>query len=57
MPAQSGANEVLRRMRRGYTVERYREIVARAQAKANQRAQSDPILKFASGSGLTLPGH
>jgi tRNA-2-methylthio-N6-dimethylallyladenosine synthase len=32
MPAQSGSDEVLRRMRRGYTVARYREIVERARA-------------------------
>ncbi len=32
-------------------------IVARANAKAQQRAQSDPVLRFAQGSGLTLPGH
>ncbi len=29
VPAQSGCNEVLRRMKRGYTVEEYRELMAR----------------------------
>ncbi len=32
MPAQSGSDRVLARMRRSYTVARYREIVARARA-------------------------
>ncbi len=29
VPAQSGSNEILRRMKRGYTVEEYREMLAR----------------------------
>jgi tRNA-2-methylthio-N6-dimethylallyladenosine synthase len=32
VPAQSGSNAVLRRMKRGYTVEDYREMVARIRA-------------------------
>jgi len=32
MPAQSGSDAVLKRMRRGYTVQRYREIAERARA-------------------------
>ncbi|GMQ80316.1 MAG: tRNA (N6-isopentenyl adenosine(37)-C2)-methylthiotransferase MiaB [Planctomycetia bacterium] len=31
VPAQSGSNEVLRRMKRGYTVEQYREMLAAIQ--------------------------
>jgi tRNA-2-methylthio-N6-dimethylallyladenosine synthase len=30
VPAQTGSNEVLRRMKRGYTIEEYREMFARA---------------------------
>ena len=29
VPAQSGSNEVLERMKRGYTVEEYREMLRR----------------------------
>jgi tRNA-2-methylthio-N6-dimethylallyladenosine synthase len=49
MPAQSGSNGVLKRMRRGYTVERYREIVERARAIV-------PHVEIASDFIVGFPG-
>jgi tRNA-2-methylthio-N6-dimethylallyladenosine synthase len=49
MPAQSGSNRVLERMRRGYTVERYREIVERARALV-------PAVEIASDFIVGFPG-
>jgi tRNA-2-methylthio-N6-dimethylallyladenosine synthase len=49
MPAQSGSNRVLERMRRGYTVERYREIVDRARSLV-------PAIEIASDFIVGFPG-
>jgi tRNA-2-methylthio-N6-dimethylallyladenosine synthase len=47
VPAQSGCNEVLRRMKRLYTVEYYREMLARCRAKVPGVAvSSDFIVGF-----------
>jgi tRNA-2-methylthio-N6-dimethylallyladenosine synthase len=47
VPAQSGSNEVLRRMKRGYTVEDYREMYARIRASVPDYAvTSDFIVGF-----------
>ncbi|MCC6124842.1 MAG: MiaB/RimO family radical SAM methylthiotransferase [Pirellulales bacterium] len=47
VPAQSGANEILRRMKRGYTVEQYREMLERIREKIPQAAvASDFIVGF-----------
>jgi tRNA-2-methylthio-N6-dimethylallyladenosine synthase len=47
VPAQSGSNEVLARMKRGYTVEAYREMLARIRAAIPQAAvTSDFIVGF-----------
>ena len=47
VPAQSGSNSVLQRMKRGYTVEAYREMLARIHAKIPQAAvTSDFIVGF-----------
>ena len=47
VPAQSGSNGVLRRMKRGYTVEAYREMLARIRATVPQAAAtSDFIVGF-----------
>jgi len=49
MPAQSGSDAVLRRMRRGYTADRYRRIVAQAR-------QRIPDLEFLSDFIVGFPG-
>ncbi|MEW6744143.1 MAG: tRNA (N6-isopentenyl adenosine(37)-C2)-methylthiotransferase MiaB [Planctomycetota bacterium] len=47
LPVQSGSNRVLRRMRRGYTVERYLEIVARLRERvAGIELATDVIVGF-----------
>ncbi|HEX3997438.1 MAG TPA: tRNA (N6-isopentenyl adenosine(37)-C2)-methylthiotransferase MiaB [Pirellulales bacterium] len=47
VPAQSGSNSVLRRMKRGYTVEEYREMLARVRATVPGSAvTSDFIVGF-----------
>ncbi len=47
VPAQSGSNEVLRRMKRGYTVEEYREMLARIRGTVPGAAvTSDFIVGF-----------
>jgi tRNA-2-methylthio-N6-dimethylallyladenosine synthase len=47
VPAQSGSNEVLRRMKRGYTVEEYREMMGRIRAIVPEAAvTSDFIVGF-----------
>jgi len=47
VPAQSGSNAVLRRMKRGYTVEEYREMLARIRATIPGAAvTSDFIVGF-----------
>ena len=47
VPAQSGSNEVLRRMKRGYTVEDYREMLAKIRATLPDAAvTSDFIVGF-----------
>jgi tRNA-2-methylthio-N6-dimethylallyladenosine synthase len=49
LPVQSGSDEVLARMRRGYTVDDYRGIVARLRAAAPDIALSTDILSGFSG--------
>ncbi len=47
VPAQSGSNLVLKRMKRGYTVEEYREMLARVRATIpNSAVTSDWIVGF-----------
>jgi len=47
VPAQSGSNEVLKRMKRGYTVEDYREMLGRIKATVPEAAiTSDFIVGF-----------
>ena len=47
VPAQSGSNQVLERMRRGYTVEQYREMMARIRGQIPDAAvTSDFIVGF-----------
>ncbi len=47
VPAQSGSNRVLQRMKRGYTVEQYREMLARIRQTVPQAAiTSDFIVGF-----------
>lgn len=47
VPAQSGCNDVLKRMKRGYTVEEYREMMARIRATVPDCAvSSDFIVGF-----------
>lgn len=47
VPAQSGSNEVLKRMKRGYTIEDYREMMARIQQFLPDAAvSSDFIVGF-----------
>jgi tRNA-2-methylthio-N6-dimethylallyladenosine synthase len=47
VPAQSGSNEVLARMKRGYTVEDYREMMSRIRATVpNAAVTSDFIVGF-----------
>ncbi|MFV2069036.1 MAG: tRNA (N6-isopentenyl adenosine(37)-C2)-methylthiotransferase MiaB, partial [Pirellulales bacterium] len=47
VPAQSGSNEVLKRMKRGYTVEQYREMLARiAERLPGAAVTSDFIVGF-----------
>jgi tRNA-2-methylthio-N6-dimethylallyladenosine synthase len=49
VPAQSGSNAVLKRMKRGYTVEDYREMMARIRATIPDAAvTSDFIVGFCS---------
>jgi tRNA-2-methylthio-N6-dimethylallyladenosine synthase len=47
VPAQSGSNRILRRMRRGYTVEQYREMLAEIRSTIPEAAvTSDFIVGF-----------
>src|SRR5215467_12289756 len=47
VPAQSGSNAVLKRMKRGYTVEEYRDMLARVRAAISDAAvTSDFIVGF-----------
>lgn len=47
VPAQSGSNRILQRMKRGYTVEQYREMLARIRATIPQvTVTSDFIVGF-----------
>ncbi len=47
VPVQSGSNRILRRMRRGYTVEQYREMLARVRETIREAAvTSDFIVGF-----------
>ena len=47
VPAQSGSNEVLARMKRGYTVEEYREMIGRIRATVPEASiTSDFIVGF-----------
>jgi tRNA-2-methylthio-N6-dimethylallyladenosine synthase len=47
VPAQSGSNRILQRMRRGYTVEEYREMIARIRETIPEAAiTSDFIVGF-----------
>jgi len=49
LPVQAGSNEILRAMRRGYTVEQYREIISLIRAKVPDIALStDVIVGFPS---------
>ena len=49
LPVQSGSNEILQAMRRGYTVEQYRALVARIREKVPEIALStDVIVGFPS---------
>ncbi len=51
LPVQSGSNEILRAMRRDYTVERYRELIAEIRSKIRDVALStDIIVGFPSES-------
>jgi tRNA-2-methylthio-N6-dimethylallyladenosine synthase len=51
VPAQSGCDEILKRMKRGYTVEQYREMHGRIRAKLPQCAvSSDFIVGFCGES-------
>jgi tRNA-2-methylthio-N6-dimethylallyladenosine synthase len=49
LPVQAGSNEILRAMKRGYDVERYRKLVAEIRAKIPEIALSTDIL-------LAFPG-
>lgn len=44
VPVQSGSNEVLRRMKRGYTVEEYREMMARIRERIPACAVSNDFI-------------
>jgi tRNA-2-methylthio-N6-dimethylallyladenosine synthase len=51
VPAQSGSNEILRRMKRGYNVEEYREMLGRIRATIPEAAvTSDFIVGFCGES-------
>ena len=51
LPVQSGSNDILRAMRRGYTVEHYRRLVAEIRSKiAGIALSSDVIVGFPSES-------
>lgn len=49
VPAQSGSNQVLERMKRGYTVEDYRDMMARIQATIPGAAVSSDFIVGFSG--------
>ena len=49
LPVQSGSNEILKAMRRGYTVEQYRQLIAEIKAKiAGVALSTDVIVGFPS---------
>ena len=52
-PAQAGDDELLRRMRRVYTVERYRDIIGRARATVPDMALTTDIIVGFSGETET----
>jgi tRNA-2-methylthio-N6-dimethylallyladenosine synthase len=55
VPAQSGCNDVLRRMKRLYTVEYYREMLARCRERVPSVAiSSDFIVGFCGESGASF---